>query len=150
MDLGLSGKTAIVCASSQGLGRGCAAELARAGCRVIINGRDAAKLAGVAEELAAETGAEVVPVAGDVGTLEGRRALLAAAPAPDILVNNNGGPPLRDFRDIDAEALHAGIDANMATPIALVQAVIDGMVAAPLRPHRQHHLGLGEDADPRS
>jgi 3-oxoacyl-[acyl-carrier protein] reductase len=128
MDLGLSGKTAIVCASSQGLGRGCATELARAGCRVIINGRDAAKLATVAEELAAETGAEIVPVAGDVGTPQTRRALLDAAPAPDIHVNNNGGPPLRDFREIDAEALHAGVDANMATPIALVQAVIDGMV----------------------
>jgi 3-oxoacyl-[acyl-carrier protein] reductase len=128
MELGLSGKTAIVCASSQGLGRGCATELARAGCRVIINGRDGATLAGVAQELAAETGAEIVPVAADVGTPEGRRALLEAAPAPDILVNNNAGPPLRDFRDIDADALHAGIDANMATPIALVQAVIDGMV----------------------
>ncbi len=128
MDLGLSGKTAIVCASSQGLGLGCATELARAGCRVIINGRDGDKLAGVARALAAETGAEIVPVAADVGTSEGRRALLDAAPAPDVLVNNNAGPPLRDFRDIDAEALHAGIDANMATPIALVQAVIDGMV----------------------
>jgi 3-oxoacyl-[acyl-carrier protein] reductase len=128
MDLGIAGKTAIVCASSQGLGRGCAAELARAGCRVIINGRDADRLAGVAEELAAQTGAEIVPVAADVGTPDGRSALLAAAPDPDILINNNAGPPMRDFRDIDSDTLHAGIEANMGTPLALIQAVIDGMV----------------------
>jgi 3-oxoacyl-[acyl-carrier protein] reductase len=128
MDLGLRGRSAIVCASSQGLGRACAAELARAGCRVVINGRDAERLARVADELAAETGVEIVPVTADVGTPEGRAALLAAAPAPDILVTNNGGPPYRDFREVDAEALLAGINANMAAPIALVQGVVDGMV----------------------
>jgi 3-oxoacyl-[acyl-carrier protein] reductase len=128
MNLGLAGRTAIVCASSRGLGRGCATELARAGCRVVINGRDDATLETVAAELAAETGAEIVPVAADVGTVEGRAALLAAAPDPDVLVTNNGGPPLRDFRDVDHEALLAGVNANMAAPIALVQAVLDGMV----------------------
>jgi 3-oxoacyl-[acyl-carrier protein] reductase len=128
MDLGLSGRSAIVCASSQGLGRACALELARAGCRVVINGRDPERLARVADELAGDTGAEIVAVAADVGAAEGRAALLAAAPAPDILVNNNAGPPFRDFRDVDAEALGAGVNANMATPIALVQAVVDGMV----------------------
>jgi 3-oxoacyl-[acyl-carrier protein] reductase len=128
MDLGLTGRTAIVCASSQGLGRACAAELARAGCRVVINGRDAEKLARVADELAGETGGEIVPVAADVGTVAGRAALLAAAPAPDILVNNNSGPPFRDFREVDSAALMHGVNANMATPIALVQAVVDGMV----------------------
>jgi 3-oxoacyl-[acyl-carrier protein] reductase len=128
MDLGLTGKTAIVCASSQGLGHACATELARGGCRVIINGRDAEKLARVADQLAGQTSAEIVPVAADVGSPDGRAALLAVAPDPDILVNNNAGPPLRDFREVDAEALHAGVDANMATPIALVQAVIDGMI----------------------
>jgi 3-oxoacyl-[acyl-carrier protein] reductase len=133
MDLGLHGRNAIVCASSQGLGRACAAELARAGCRVVINGRDGERLARVADELAAETGAEIVPVAADVSTPEGRAVLLAAAPAPDILVNNNGGPPSRDFRDVDAEALIAGINANLAAPIALVQGVVDGMV--------QRHFG---------
>jgi 3-oxoacyl-[acyl-carrier protein] reductase len=128
MDLGVQGRSAIVCASSQGLGRACAAELAAAGCRVVINGRDAERLARVADELATETGAEIVPVAADVGTAEGRAALLVAVPAPDILVNNNAGPPFRDFRDVDAEALSDGVNANMATPIALVQSVIDGMV----------------------
>jgi 3-oxoacyl-[acyl-carrier protein] reductase len=128
MDLGVQGRSAIVCASSQGLGRACAVELAAAGCRVVINGRDAVRLARVADELASQTGAEIVPVAADVGSAEGRAALLAAAPAPDILVNNNAGPPFRDFRDVDAEALSDGVNANMATPIALVQSVIDGMV----------------------
>jgi 3-oxoacyl-[acyl-carrier protein] reductase len=128
MDLGLTGRSAVVCASSQGLGRACALELARAGCRVVINGRDAERLARVADELASDTGAEVIPVAADVGTAEGRASLLAAAPAPDVLVNNNAGPPFRDFRDVDPEALHDGVNANMATPIALVQAVVDGMV----------------------
>ncbi|MBV9817347.1 MAG: SDR family oxidoreductase [Solirubrobacterales bacterium] len=129
LDLGIAGRTAIVCASSRGLGRGCASELARAGCRVVVNGRDAGTLRRTADELTAATGAEIIPVAGDLSTPEGRAAVLAAAPEPDILVNNNGGPPLRDFRDVDHEALLAGIEANMASPIALVQAVIDGMVA---------------------
>jgi 3-oxoacyl-[acyl-carrier protein] reductase len=128
MDLGLTGRSAVVCASSQGLGRACALELARAGCRVVINGRDAERLARVADELAKDTGAEIIPVVADVGTAEGRAALLAAAPGPDVLVNNNAGPPFRDFRDVDAEALRDGVNANMATPIALVQGVVDGMV----------------------
>jgi 3-oxoacyl-[acyl-carrier protein] reductase len=128
MDLGLHGRSAIVCASSQGLGRACATELARAGCRVVINGRDRERLARVADELATETEAEIVPVAADVGTAAGRAALLEAAPAPDVLVNNNAGPPFRDFREVDGQALLVGVNANMATPIALVQAVIDGMV----------------------
>jgi 3-oxoacyl-[acyl-carrier protein] reductase len=128
MELGLQGRTAIVCASSRGLGRACAVELARAGCRVVINGRDADRLARAADELVAETGAEIAHVAGDIGTAATRAALLEAAPAPDVLVTNNAGPPLRGFREVDAEALHAGVDANMATPIALVQAVVDGMI----------------------
>ena len=128
MDLGLDGRTAVVCASSQGLGRGCATELARAGCTVVINGRDAAKLERTAEEIRQETGATVIPVAVDLGTPDGPERLVAAVPAVDILVNNNGGPPPRDFRQVDDEALVAGVRANMATPIRLVQLVIDGMV----------------------
>ena len=128
MDLGLDGRTAVVCASSQGLGRGCATELARAGCTVVINGRDAAKLERTAEEIRQETGATVIPVAVDLGTPDGPERLVAAVPAVDILVNNNAGPPPRDFRQVDDEALLAGVRANMATPIRLVQLVIDGMV----------------------
>jgi 3-oxoacyl-[acyl-carrier protein] reductase len=129
MDLGIKGRTALVCASSQGLGRGCAEALAAAGARVIINGRDEARLGQTAGEIAAATGAEIVPVAADVGTAEGRAALLAAAGDVDILVNNNGGPPPADFRTLDHDRLLAGVEANMLAPIALIQAVIDGMIA---------------------
>jgi 3-oxoacyl-[acyl-carrier protein] reductase len=129
MDLGIEGRTALVCASSQGLGRGCAEALAAAGARVIVNGRDPETLARAAAEIAAATDAEIIPVAADVGTREGRAALLAAAGEVDILVNNNGGPPPADFRTLDHDALLAGVEANMLTPIALVQAVVDGMVA---------------------
>lgn len=128
MDLGINGRTALVCASSRGLGLGCATALAGAGARVVINGRDAARLDEAATRIADATGATVVPVVADVGTPEGREALLAAAGAVDILVNNNAGPPPADFRTLDRDALIAGVDANMITPIALIQAVIDGMV----------------------
>jgi 3-oxoacyl-[acyl-carrier protein] reductase len=129
MDLGIRGRSAIVCASSKGLGRACATELARAGARVAINGRDAKSLEAVRGEIAAETGAEVVAVVGDMSTLEGRAALLGAFPEVDILVTNNGGPPPRDFRQVDHDAMIAGLEANMIAPIALIQAVIDPMVA---------------------
>jgi 3-oxoacyl-[acyl-carrier protein] reductase len=128
MDLGLSGRVAVVCASSQGLGRACATELARAGCTVVVNGRDAALLEQVAGEIRHETGGDVRPVAADVSTHEGQDRLIGSVPHVDILVNNNGGPPVRDFRDVDHDALMAGVTANMATPIRLVQLVVDGMV----------------------
>lgn len=128
MDLGLRGRKAIVCASSRGLGRGCATALAAEGVDVVINGRDAAQLEQVAEEIRKATGAAVIAVAADVGTREGQDALLAACPAPDILVNNNAGPPFRDFRELDREKLLAGVTSNFVTPIELIQRVIDGMV----------------------
>ena len=128
MDLGISGRNAIVCASSRGLGRACAFELAQAGVRVLINGRDADRLAAVREEMARETGAEILAVAADLSTAAGRAELLAAMPQPDILVNNNGGPPPRDFRQVDHDAMLAGLEANMIAPLALIQAVIDGMI----------------------
>jgi 3-oxoacyl-[acyl-carrier protein] reductase len=128
MNLGLNGKTAVVCASSQGLGRACALELARAGCIVVVNGRDAAALDKTAQEIRAETNANVVAVAGDVATHEGQLALLGAVPHVDILVTNNGGPPLRDFREVDRTAMLAGVVGNMVAPIELIQRVIDGMV----------------------
>ena len=128
MDLGITGKTALICASSRGLGRGCAMALAKEGARVIINGRDADRLIQTAAEIRAATGAEVIAIAADVSTKEGRNALLTAAGEVDILVNNNGGPPPADFRELTHERLIAGLEANMLTPIALVQAVIDGMV----------------------
>jgi len=129
MDLGIKGRTALVCASSQGLGRGCAEALAAAGARVIVNGRDAEMVERTAAEIKGATGAQIVPVAADVGSEQGRAALLEAAGVVDILVNNNGGPPPADFRALGREQLLAGIEANMLTPIAMVQAVIDGMIA---------------------
>jgi 3-oxoacyl-[acyl-carrier protein] reductase len=129
MDLGIKGRKAIVCASSRGLGRACAMALAEAGCAVTINGREAARLAGTADEIRAETGAEVVAVAGDLDDPAAREALLAACPEPDILVNNNGGPPPAAFADLTREAILAGLEANMLTPIALIQRVLPGMAA---------------------
>ncbi|PZQ60797.1 MAG: 3-oxoacyl-ACP reductase [Sphingomonas taxi] len=128
MDLGLNGRTAIVCASSHGLGRACAGALAAAGCALVLNGRDEAALAQAAEAIRAGGGTARI-VAGDVADEAVQLALVdAAGGAPDILVNNNAGPPLRDFRALDAAAIHAGVDANMVTPIRLVQKVVDGMV----------------------
>jgi 3-oxoacyl-[acyl-carrier protein] reductase len=129
MELGIQGRTAVVCASSRGLGRACAMELARAGCRVAVNGRDPQALEATAAAIRTETGAEVVAVPGDVGAPEVRRALVGAFPQVDILVNNNGGPPLQDFRELDRKAMEAGVAANMLAPIEMVQLVIDGMVA---------------------
>ena len=129
MDLGIRGRKAIVCASSKGLGRGCATALAEAGCDLVVNGRNAELLAKTAADLRARHGVAVAEVAGDVSDPEVQAALLAACPEPDILVNNNGGPPFRDFRELDREKILAGVTNNMVTPIELVQAVVDGMAA---------------------
>jgi 3-oxoacyl-[acyl-carrier protein] reductase len=127
MDLGIKGRKAIVCASSRGLGRGCAVALAQAGVDLVLNGRDAAILAATAQEIRDGYGVTVVEVAGDVSLHEVQNGLIAACPDPDILVNNNGGPPPRDFRQLDREAMIDGITRNMLTPIELIQKVIDGM-----------------------
>ena len=127
MDLGIRGRKAIVCASSQGLGKGCARALAEAGVSVVINGRNAALLEQTAAEIRHATGVEVTPVIADVSTAEGQAALLAACPQPDILINNNGGPPFRDFRTLDRGALLSGVTMNMITPIELIQKVVDAM-----------------------
>jgi 3-oxoacyl-[acyl-carrier protein] reductase len=129
MDLGIRGHNAIVCASSKGLGQGCAMALAEAGCNLVVNGRDAALLAKTAAEIRERYKVTVTEVAGDVSDPKVQKALLAACPEPDILVNNNGGPPFRDFRELDREKILAGVTNNMVTPIELVQAVIDGMAA---------------------
>jgi 3-oxoacyl-[acyl-carrier protein] reductase len=129
MDLGIAGRKAIVCASSRGLGKGCARALAEAGCDVVINGRDAAVLAATAQELTEATGRTITPVAADVSTKAGQDALLAACPEPDILVNNNGGPPPKGFREIGREAMLEGVIQNMVTPLELIQRVVDGMIA---------------------
>ncbi len=129
MDLGLKGRRAIICASSKGLGRACATALAEAGCEVVINGRNQQVLDETAKAIAQATGAKVTAVVADVGTAQGRAALLAACAEVDILVNNNGGPPPKDFRQLSHGDMVAGVEANMLTPIELIQGVIDGMVA---------------------
>jgi 3-oxoacyl-[acyl-carrier protein] reductase len=128
MDLGIAGRKAIVCASSRGLGRACAKALAEAGCEVVINGRDRDRLAATAEELRKATGAKITPVAADVASADGQKALLAACPQPDILVNNNAGPPFRDFRELDRQKMIDGVTANMIVAVELIQKVIDPMV----------------------
>ena len=110
MDLGIAGRKAIVCASSRGLGYACAKALAQAGCEVVINGRDTKKLEAAAAELSSLAGVKVIPVAADVATAEGQKALLAACPQPDILVNNNAGPPMRDFRELTRQQMLDGDD----------------------------------------
>lgn len=129
MDLGIKGRRAIVCASSRGLGRGCAEALAEAGVDLVINGRDQASLERTAAEIREKTGVHVTAVAADVSTPEGQEKILAACPEPDILVNNNGGPPRRDFRELDRKAMLEGVTQNMVTPIELIKATIDGMRA---------------------
>src|SRR3954470_21328834 len=129
MDLGIRGRTALVCAASKGLGKGCAVALAREGVNLVITARGGDALEATAEELRKKFGIKVTAVAGDITTPQGREAALKAAPAPDILVNNAGGPPPGDFRDWDREAWVKAVDANMITPILLIRAVVDGMIA---------------------
>jgi 3-oxoacyl-[acyl-carrier protein] reductase len=130
MDLGIQGRWALVCAASKGLGRGCARALVQEGVNVVITARGAEALERTADELRAlAPGVQVRAVAGDITTAEGRAAALAACEQVDILVNNAGGPPPGDFRDWDREAWIRALDANMLTPIELMKAVVDPMMA---------------------
>ncbi len=128
MDMGIAGKWALVCASSKGLGKGCAQALVREGVNVVITARGDAALQATASELRQLNPAvQVVAVAGDITSPEGRKAALAAGPQVDILINNAGGPPPGDFREWDREAWLKALEANMLTPIELIKSVIDGM-----------------------
>ncbi len=128
MDLGIKGRRAIVCASSRGLGKACATALAREGVQVILNGRDEDALRATAEVIQSAYETEVSFVVGDIGQDATRSALLAACPEPDILVNNNGGPPPGRFQDWDRDAWISALDANMLAPVLMIRAVLDGMV----------------------
>ena len=128
MDLGIKGRTAIICASSRGLGFASANALAREGVNVVLNGRHEETLAVVREQIAREHNVEVAAVVGDITHVSTQEALLAACPTPDILINNNGGPTPGRFADWDRDAWISALDANMLAPIALIRAVIDGMV----------------------
>jgi 3-oxoacyl-[acyl-carrier protein] reductase len=129
MDLGLKGKTALVCAASKGLGKGCAFSLAREGVNVTILARGREALEATANEIRKATGVKVTVVATDITTDAGRKEALAACPNPDILVNNAGGPPPGDFRDFTHAMWIAALEANMLTPIELIQATVDGMIS---------------------
>ncbi len=127
MDLGLSGRKAIVCGASKGLGYGCARALAGEGASVVIAARTAADLEAAAARLNQETGAEVRALAADVTTEDGRAALAELCPDADILVNNAGGPPPGNFRQWAREDWIAAIDANMISAIDLTRRLVDGM-----------------------
>ena len=145
MDLGIAGKWALVCGASKGLGYGCAQALVREGVNVVINARNAEALSQAATRLIAEgaaaTGAsgqkgpspQVLAVAADITTPDGRAAVFSVAAGPgrdfDIVVTNAGGPPTGDFRDWNRDAWIKAVDANMLTPIELIQATVDGMAA---------------------
>jgi 3-oxoacyl-[acyl-carrier protein] reductase len=129
MDLGIAGRKAIVCASSKGLGRACATSLARAGCEVVVNGRNRDVVEATAADIRKATGAKVIAVAADVASPDGQKALFAACPEPDIIVNNNAGPPFRDFRELTRQQIIDGVIANMVVAIELTQKAIDPMMA---------------------
>ena len=127
MDLGIAGRTAVVCASSRGLGRACAEALADAGVNLVINGRSDGPLAETAAALRERYGVTVTAVVADATTDEGLAKLVAACPGPDILVNNAGGPPPGDWRQFSREDWHAAIDSNLLAATFLIRAYADGM-----------------------
>jgi len=129
MDMGIKGKTALVCAASKGLGKGCAQALAAEGVDLVITARGKEALEATAADIRKRYGVKVTAVAGDITTPEGRAAALAACASPDILVNNAGGPPPGDFRDWSREDWLKALDANMLTPIELIKATVDGMIS---------------------
>lgn len=129
MDIGIKGKKALVCAASKGLGKACAFSLAREGAEVTITARTPETLEAAAAEIRERTGAKVAAIPADITTDEGRTKVLAACPNPDILVNNAGGPPPGDFREWDKEAWFKALNNNMVTPILLIKATVDGMIA---------------------
>jgi 3-oxoacyl-[acyl-carrier protein] reductase len=129
MDFGIRGKKALVCGASKGLGRGCAEALAAEGVDVTLVARTADTLEATAEHIRRATGVTVKAVACDITTPEGRAKALAACPQPDILLNNAGGPPPGDFRNWNRDDWIKALDANMLTPIELIKATVDGMIA---------------------
>lgn len=128
MDFGIRGRRALVCGGSRGLGRGCAEALAGEGVEIVLNGRDAARLAEAAAAMRA-AGASVIEAPGDVTTDEGRKAVLSVAGPVDILVNNAAGPPPGTWEQADRAAILKAVEANLIAPVMLMQALVPGMVA---------------------
>lgn len=129
MNLGIDGRTALIMASSQGLGKACALALAAEGCQVVVNGRHAEKLEATRNEIEAATGSPTTAVVADVTTGSGRAQLLKACPEPDILVTNNAGPPPGSIQDWDHAAWIAGLEANMLAQVLMIRAVLPSMRA---------------------
>lgn len=128
MDLGINGRTAIVCAASKGLGKACAMQLAKEGVNVVISARTKADIEAAAEEIRKAANVKVTAIACDVTTEEGRKQMLAACPNPDILINNAGGPPPGDFKDFSLDDWRKAVEWNMITPLALIKATVYGMM----------------------
>lgn len=128
MDLGLKDRSAIVCAASKGLGRGCAEKLAEAGVDLTICARTKETLEATADEIRKANGVNVKAIVCDITTEAGRTAVLEACPAPDILINNAGGPPPGDFKDFSLEHWRTAVEGNMITPIALIHSTVYGMM----------------------
>lgn len=129
MDLGIRGRRAIVSGASKGLGRACACSLAREGASLAIVARTESELLKTADALRDSMGAQVVPIAADITTAEGRARVLTAFPDPDLLVNNAGGPPTGDFREFQREDWIKALDACMLAPIEMIRLTLDGMIA---------------------
>ena len=128
MDLGIKGRSAIVCAASKGLGKGCAMKLAEDGVNLTICARTAGPLEEAAQEIRDKTGVTVNAIAVDITTEAGRAAVLEACPKPDILINNAGGPPPGDFKDFSMDDWRQAVESNMITPIALIHATVYDMM----------------------
>lgn len=127
MDLGLSGRKAIICASSRGLGKACATALAREGVDIVINGRSAENLDIAAAEIRALGAGAVKTVLADINTAEGRATLVAACPDADILVNNNDGPPPGSFQQWEEADWLRALESNLLAPVFMIKALVEGM-----------------------
>ena len=148
MDLGIAGRCAIVCGSSKGLGYACAEALAAEGVAVVMNGRDPARLEAAAAKVRATHAVEVRAVAADLSTPEGRQALLAACPEPDILINNSGGPPVVPLLEASEEQWLAAVNQLLLPALSLTRAVVPAMVAR--RFGRIVNITSAQVATPRS
>ena len=127
MDLGLTGRKAIICASTRGLGRACAKALSREGVDVVINGRSDMHFDEALADIAQTANGKVTALAADINTSEGRDALLSASPEVDILINNNDGPPPGNFQSWERSDWDKAIEANLIAPVMMIKGVLEGM-----------------------